>query len=308
MSVSGLARALTNKKYRPWLVVVIVAATLGLFTHFFASHPQYLRELAHIPPQRIILILALYGLSVGCLSWANTAMLELCGHRIPFKENALLTAYSSIANFFGPLQSGPGVRAVYLKTKWHVRLRDYTLANLIYYGIFASLSMLFLLVGTRPLWQTALALIAVAAFSFLVITWFSGRRHDTSGFALRPRAMATLLAATTLQVSLLATIYFTELRIVNTGISLGQATSYAGAANFALFVSLTPGAIGFREAFLVLSQQLHHISTANILAASVIDRSAYIVFLGLLFLLTLTVHARERLGIRSRASGANQKS
>jgi hypothetical protein len=75
-----------------------------------------------------------------------------------------------------------------------------------------------------------------------------------------------------------------------------QAVVYGGAANFSLFVALTPGAIGFREAFLEFSRQLHHIPTSGILAASVIDRSVYVAFLGLLFLMTVGLHVGDRFG------------
>ncbi|HZL07693.1 MAG TPA: hypothetical protein VFC50_00680, partial [Candidatus Dormibacteraeota bacterium] len=86
-------------------------------------------------------------------------------------------------------------------------------------------------------------------------------------------------------------------------ISWGQAMSYSGAANFALFVSLTPDAIGFRETFLVFSHRLHHVSTANILSANVIDRGAYVIFLLLLFVVVLSLHAKDRLRLSSLKLG-----
>ena len=69
-------------------------------------------------------------------------------------------------------------------------------------------------------------------------------------------------------------------------------------ANFALFVSLTPGAIGIREAFLVFSQDLHHIPNDIIVAANVLDRAVYILFLGLLFIIVLLMHAGSKLQLQ----------
>ena len=75
--------------------------------------------------------------------------------------------------------------------------------------------------------------------------------------------------------------------------------TYSGAANFALFVSLTPGAIGFRETFLIFTEHLDRINTATVLSANVIDRSVYIVFLAILFLLAIGINLKKRLRVKS---------
>jgi uncharacterized membrane protein YbhN (UPF0104 family) len=93
--------------------------------------------------------------------------------------------------------------------------------------------------------------------------------------------------------------YFIELRAVSPHITLHQAIIYSGAANFALFVSLTPDAIGIRESFLVLAKRLHHIATPVILAANIIDRGAYLIYLLILFIFVLLVHAGDRLHLSS---------
>jgi uncharacterized membrane protein YbhN (UPF0104 family) len=94
-----------------------------------------------------------------------------------------------------------------------------------------------------------------------------------------------LFLATVLQAIVQVTIYAVELHSVNHHISLSQIITYTGAANLALFVSLTPGAIGIRESFLIFTEHLHHISSANIILANVIDRSVYLIFLLILVVL-----------------------
>jgi uncharacterized membrane protein YbhN (UPF0104 family) len=64
-----------------------------------------------------------------------------------------------------------------------------------------------------------------------------------------------------------------------------------------MFAALTPGAIGIREAFLVFTQNLHHISSSTIVAANILDRAIYLVFLGLLFLLVVSTHAKDKLRV-----------
>lgn len=288
---------------RKILPVAIVLATTGVFAYFFARHPQFRHALASTDPWVLLLVGALYTVFILCLVWVYDATLRLCGARLPVKENVLLTCYSTIINFFGPLQSGPGVRAAYLKQKHQVKLRDYTLASLVYYALYAVVSALFILVGSGKEWPVALALTACVTLGsgFIVFAAhrrFIARHRDGSNFHLHPALLAELLAATVCQLACMVVIYFVELRAIHTGASLLQAAAYGGAANFALFVSLTPGAIGFREAFLNFSQRLHHISTNNILAASVIDRAVFVAFLGLLFLVVLGLHADRRFRVK----------
>jgi len=303
----GPLRALLGKpKVKNSLIVLILLLTVAAFVQFFIQHPDYIHQLGRTNPWWIVAVVALNIPMVILLVFIYDACLGLCGKRLAWKENFLLTAYSSIVNFFGPLQSGPGVRAAYLKTRHQVRLRDYTLATLIYYGLFAFFSALFLLVGTRPWWQTALALLIVAGVSYFFIKTFIRRDNKPadSQFHLHGDILARLVILSFLQVLLTAVTYFVELRAVNPHIGWSQAVSYSGAANFALFVSLTPDAIGFREAFLLFSQHLHHVSTANILSANIIDRGSYVIFLVLLFLVVLGTHARDRLrlgGLTKRA-------
>ncbi len=292
---------MARKHAQTVVAVLVLLLTASVFTLFFIQNPQYFDQLKEISPWVVVAIVALYGVMTVLLVGVYQFTLRLCGKRLELRENFLLTAYSSIVNFFGPLQSGPGVRAVYLKARHQVRLRDYTLATLIYYALFAFFSAVFLLAGNRPWWQTLLAGLAVAGFSSFVIRWFIRRDKSPSNsqFHLRGRVLFALTVVTFLQVALTAIIYFVELRAINPDIGLGQAISYAGAANFALFVSLTPGAIGFREAFLVFSQNLHHVSTGDIFAASLIDRGSYVIFLAILAVIVAATHAKDKLKLSS---------
>ena len=64
-------------------------------------------------------------------------------------------------------------------------------------------------------------------------------------------------------------------------------------------------AIGIREAFLVFSQNLHHLSNMVIVAANVIDRAIYLVFLGILFIVTVGLHAKGSLRIKRYTSDSS---
>lgn len=189
------------------------------------------------------------------------------------------------------------MRAAYLKQKHEVKLRDYTLASLFYYALYATTSAVFILIGSGKYWPLAAVFVVCVAVGSLGVVWFAKRQMTKSyisGLTITPKLLAELLLATVVQLSVWALIFYIELSAINTGASVAQAMAYGGAANFAVFVAMTPGAIGFREAFLTFTQNIHGIDTANILAASLIDRAIYVAFLGVLFLIVLGFHANKR--------------
>lgn len=286
-------------------VVAILLVTAALFVRYFTQHPEYWHKLGQVSPWVVVWVVLLNIIMLGVLVVLSDFTIRMTGKRIGPKENFILTSYSTLANFFGPLQSGPGVRAVYLKSKYKVRIRDYTLATLIGLGLFALYNALFLLVGTRPWWQTMFAVGGVGGFSYGVIHFFISRdkEPDDSHFRITGKLLAGIMAGTFVQAALMVIWYYIELHAVNPGIEFSQAISYTGAANFSLYVSITPAATGIREAFLVFSQGLHHVSTGDIAAANLIDRASYLIFLGLLFLVVLSTHAGSKLrAVKSRGS------
>lgn len=138
---------LVSGRVKQLLAIAILCITIGLFVYYFASHPEYITRVKQTSPLVIGAVLAVNIVGVIILAAVNQITVHLAGKPIATRENFLLTIYSSIANFFGPLQSGPGVRAAYLKTKHGVKLRNYTAATLLYFAIFAVISAVFLLVG-----------------------------------------------------------------------------------------------------------------------------------------------------------------
>jgi len=288
------------KNWKQLLGGLLVLVTIGAFLYTWRTHPELLRQLKDVRMSYLLLVGVLYGVMIGLLVLIYDTTLRLCGNRLGLREQTLLTMYSSIVNFFGPLQSGPGVRTVYLKKRHKVSVKKYAAATLLYYLLFAGFSGLFLLSGIRPLWQAALlclVLLAVGAAG----TWLARGKLQKYEFVRDySRPLIVRLAILTLaQVVLVSLIYFTELHAIGAQVSIGQTAVYTGAANFSLFVSLTPGALGIREVFLLFSSQLHHISSGTIISANLIDRGVYVAFLGVLFLTVLSLHAQDRLKLRS---------
>ena len=296
------------KKIPTFVPPLLIAITVGVFIYFFVSHPVIRHTLTRTSPQTILLLLALYGLFILCLVWVYDVTLRMCNRRLKPTENILLTCYSTISNFFGPLQSGPGVRAAYLKRKYQVKLRDYTVATLLYYALYAIISAIFLLGGSGHYWYIGVALVLAVAAGSIGIVIFMRRRMQrkelNSELRITPALIAQMSIATFCQLAVQSIIFYVELHAIHAGADLRHAFVYGGAANFALFVSLTPGAIGFRETFLEFSHRLHHISTNDVLSANIIDRSVFVVFLGILFLIILVMHANRRFGSSSSHESA----
>ncbi|HJQ08796.1 MAG TPA: lysylphosphatidylglycerol synthase transmembrane domain-containing protein [Candidatus Saccharimonadales bacterium] len=286
-----------KKHLKTVLVFFILTATVGAFWHYLAGHPETVDQLRKLPPSIVLVLLVLYGGWFLAYVLVTRGTLRLFKKTMSRQENLLFNAYSSLINFFGPGQSGPAFRGAYLKKRHNLSIKKYLFGTLLYYGFYAALSAFFMLAGSRPWWQTALAVAAVAIASAVAIRKYKKRAHIGNEASLTLVNVGWIFAATVLQLTLQAAIYAIELHSVNAQASLGQILSYTGVANFALFVALTPGAIGIREAFLVFSQNLHHISNSSIVVANLIDRAVYLLFLGILFMLVITLHAKDKLHV-----------
>jgi len=287
----GYDRQMDRHSFRALIAAVVLAITAVVVGRYFAGHPAVRHQLAQTSLATLALIVILYAATIATLALINRATLRLCNIHPDRQEVMLLTAYTAVINFFGPLQSGPAVRAVYLKKKYQLDLKKYALATIVYYGFFALFSGLFLLSG----WLRWLLVPLTAAG--LIVAWqvlrHTGLRQRLASLQLQH--WYSLALATFLQVSLLVALYYVELHSVFPSVSLGQAITYTGAANFALFVSVTPGAIGFRESFLVFSQHLHHLSSTTIVSANIIDRGMYVLVLLCLTVLIFGTHASQRI-------------
>jgi uncharacterized membrane protein YbhN (UPF0104 family) len=240
-------------------------------------------------------ILGLYTVMFGVLIVILSASINICNRKLVQKENAQLNAHSLFINFFIPGQGGPVYRGVYLYKKHKLRVKNYIMATMIYYVFYGIISSFLLLMTVRPWWQTAIVTIAAGLAGFLILKKYSGKfKLKKDSLNLSAKALLYLFLATLTQTLLQAFIYGVELHTVNSHIGVTQVLTYTGAANLALFVGLTPGAIGIRESFLIFTRHLNHISSANIILANVIDRSVYFVFLILLLIATIALQLRGK--------------
>jgi len=296
MSITYLREKLGSSRLRAVFGITILVATVLLFIEYGRTHPETFSQIGAVGFGTLGLILLLYVLFIGTNAAILFINVRMCSQRISYSNGFLLNAYSTLVNFFGPLQSGPGFRAVYLKKKFGISLKSFGIASLFYYGFYAIFSLCFLLVGFTQVWLGLAVLIGVGALTLIFI-----RRKLKSNEArslIHPKLIVLVAFVTLVQVFLISLIYFTELRSLDATVSFKQAIIYTGAANFGMFVSLTPGAIGIRESFLLFAERLHHIPEATVLTASLLDRAIYFVFLAGIFAVVSLFHVQRRLSTR----------
>ncbi|MEL4319020.1 hypothetical protein WJX64_08400 [Leifsonia sp. YIM 134122] len=270
--------------HRRVLAIVVLSSFFAFLVVYLALNPGLLVQAFSIGWLNISILLALYLLIVTTHFGVLETTIRLSSNRLPYREGFLLTVYSTVSNFFGPLQSGPGIRAVYLKGRIGMRFRDYTYATLYYFGAFAVINGSLLFANTAP-WITVAGLVVGAA-----IVWGTAWK---AGILDRWVWVAALGVVVVVQVLLMTIVYFVEINAVSdASYTFAQALSYSGSANLSLFVSVTPGAIGIREGFLVFAHSLHQVPLDTIVAAGIVDRAFYAVFLGALFGVSSLFHLR----------------
>lgn len=279
-----------NKKTLAISAILLFGIFLGYYLY---SNPKLLQNILNIGFGNILLLTLLYGGLLLTNAGMIYATIRLCNKRLPLKNGLFLTIYSTIINFFGPLQSGPVVRSIYLKRKIGLRIRDYAYAMLFFYFAYASINTSLLFINKIP-WLSILGIL----IALIMITIGANKL----GFKSVKRYVFYIFALTAFQILVITFIYSIELNAINpfAHYSFLQAISYTAGANLSLFVSLTPGAIGFRETFLVLSQSLHNIPLSSIITAGIIDRAIYIVFLALLFLLSSALHLKNIFSVKNK--------
>lgn len=288
---------------RKLIVIGVILLTFGIFGWYVATHPDVVHTILDLNPMILVLLTVAYSLTILANGIILHYSLAYVKRKTSLFDNLMLTGYSSIVNFFGPLQSGPGFRAVYLKKKYSIEIKRFLLATFIFYLFFGIINLLIVtLAGVieKPTWRPAILLTvivaAVATYPLILVARKKERiRTLMDSMRLKDRNF-WFIGAGALGLTLSAgLVYLIELHEIAPGTNVWQTLIYTATANLSLFVSLTPGAIGFRETFLVLSQQLHGIPTEVIITASVVDRAFYVAFLLVMFVALLAINGHKKI-------------
>jgi uncharacterized membrane protein YbhN (UPF0104 family) len=269
-----------NKKIRIYIAVIMPLVTILACSYYLSAHRSLISQLIHTSPKTLVSVFLLYVAMVGMLILILDATLRICSKKLDNQESAVLNSYSLLINFFIPGQSGPAFRGAYLKKKHHLKIRNFIAVTLLYYVFYGAAGIFMLLLGSKSWKDTLLASVILSfAIALGVYMYFSYSKLKKTELNLSPVNVIYLIGATIMQAVIQVLIYSIELHNGNKSIGIDQIITYTGAANLALFVALTPGAIGIRESFLLSTEKLHHISSSSIVVANIIDRSVYLIFL-----------------------------
>ncbi len=286
------------KQFKPLISVLIILATILAAVYYLANHKNLITYLTKISPLLILLIVGLYILMLFVLIFVFEFTVKLLKVKLNFKDNLLLNCYSIFMNFFVPGQTGPIYRGYYLKTKHKIKAIDFTLATAIYFAIYLIISILFILFGSQ-----SILLASAASIVFIIATILAVRiylKKENSKLNINSKNIINLVIITIIQLLLQTLIYLIELHSVDKTVSFRNALTYSGSAALTIFVSLTPGAIGIREAFLILTRHLSHLSNSSIILANIIDRSVFLIYLLILGIMILVFHINKRIKLNDK--------
>lgn len=239
---------------------------------------------------------------------------ETFSQKISTGEGLYISVLSAIGNFFGPLLGGASIRAVYLKKYHNLSYSNFTSTLMGYYIIsfvassLLALASLSILPKTRQSWTLIFVFILwlILLLSLLFIrlpkkerlTFFD--KNKASRFILKVvyeveegwqvilKDRGLLLKLVTLAtLSLFATLFVVtvEFTILGIGLNFAAVGLYSALVSLSLLVSITPGAIGIREAILILLSSTIGVTNNEIVQIAIIDRGVHFLLLAALFVL-----------------------
>jgi uncharacterized protein (TIRG00374 family) len=226
-------------------------------------------------------------------------------------ESFYISVFSAVGNFFGFLQSGIGIRAFYLKTKYGLSISKFTMTVVIHYTItffvFGTAGLLALICLGSYEWKLIVPLffLSYAAIGFILlnrikiverIVFSNVFRRLHNAFRLlreipedvktKPQMYLSLSLLYILRFLLAMLIQFLFFKSLDLMVPFCALMLYTSISRLPLIINITPAGVGFREAILILIQGLILIDTTSILKLAIVERTIFVVVLSLSFLVT----------------------
>jgi len=278
-------------------VAKIVTAILIFFLFFV----YVFRNLDDFRQIRIYNFWLFFSLIISSVLFLVTNGIVLKELLLPFKielsikEWFGLSVITTAGNLLIPLQGGMVTRALYLKSK-----HDFSYTNFL-----SALSGIYIIVFWVNSFVALIAMLLIghyySVFSWLVFVTFliiflglsfiiviSPKIKKTfkleilnkavrvvNGWLVIKNSKRTILAVTIISlinVFLMSVSSFLEFRVIGVEISFLKALFISIVSTLSLFVSLTPGSLGIKEAFVAFTSGVVGISSANAVAVSILDR------------------------------------
>lgn len=280
-----------------FVILVICAFIAYLTTHLsdfkllLTINPIYILFLAIVN----LLMIIVNGLF---MKWS----IALFDKKISFHESVRISLISSAGNFFAPAGSGLGFRALYLKKKYKLSYSNYLsvlLCNYVMVFFITSLLgllSLFMLKDRLSISAFALAIFFVVLFIFSVLSMvirIGDNKYKISRYEWANRFLEIakkiskgwvliLADKTTVILLLMLILVNTLLMITDTylimasvgiGISFGGLLIFSVLGSLSVFINITPGNLGVKEAVYLVFSTIIGLTVAQIISVSLIDRT-----------------------------------
>lgn len=301
-----------NSKKISWIITL---AIITLFAWYFFSNIKDFSLLLSINPVFVVLLIIINILAITMNGIFMKWSISLFGKYISYNESVRVSLVSSAGNFFAPAGSGLGFRAIYLKKRHGLSYSDYLAIIFCNYVIVFFISSLLGLVSLYILREHASpSFIVLALFFFTLLTtsfsaFFIRTKTSSQDIVFRAKwvnrifeilgqiskGWVLILANKRIAVRLVGIV------IVNSGLmvlgayfimkSLGLVLSPANLLLFSIlgslsvFINITPGNLGVKEAVFIAFSAIIGLTTPQILSVALVDRVVMFVVLFLLWLI-----------------------
>jgi uncharacterized protein (TIRG00374 family) len=298
-----------NKKN---LGLIISILLIAIFLWYFVTHINDFGILLKIDFVFVILLICTYigGIVINgiFMKWS----IALFGKNIKFIESIRVSLISTVGNFFAPAGSGLAFRAVYLKKRHSLAYSDYTsivFCNYIFAFLVNAILGLVALYVLRSHYSNSFIILAIFFIILLIASITAlflrvNEKNKTYKNKLVARVMDALVKISNgwrliltnkkLMLGLFGLmIANTALLILSTyfimsaiGIQLSVASLvlFSALGSLSVFINITPGNLGVKEAIYIIFSTVIGLTTAQILSAALIDR---VVLFTVIFLLWL---------------------
>lgn len=315
----------TIKRQGAFTKQVGLVLTLLVFVAFFyyiATNKEELKPLLDIQPGYILLIF----LAQLTMIFSNGLFIKIV--MTPFKkviavkEAFYVSILSTVGNFFAPVGAGFGFRAVYLKKKHGLSYSNYFSTLSGNYIIVFLVSSVFGLLGLLLLRQefSYPAFIITGVFaamlagslvlmvikpsqvptvkegSGLIKKFASIISEIVKGWAYvasHKKLLVKLLALTAGNLFLAVAVLFFITSALSIEVSLPALVLLSVLGSLSLFINVTPGNLGVKEAVFIFSSTMLGLTVNDIILIALVDRGVMFITLAVLWLFSLQIKRKK---------------
>ncbi len=292
---------MNKKKIFQILILVIL---ISWFVGYFYQNIDEFKQLKVVNAVYITPLFFLFTLLLINDGLISKYLLESFNIKLKFKEWFGLSVINTAGNYLTALRGGAVARAIYLK-KIHQLSYSYFLSTLagiyiiifLVYSFIGLLTMAFLYYSLE-IFNVLIFVVFLAVFlSLLGIVFFSPKIKKTkysfinkfvnviNGWYLikSNRKLLVFIGFISLvNLAIMVSGLLLEFKVFNIEIALSSVLFLTIVSTLSLFISITPGALGIREAIVVFTATVVNIPVSQMLAVSILDR---VISLAVIFIL-----------------------